>query len=1693
MDFPRLDTKQAGVSTPPPSDGAAATRAVGLSFVQREIWDQARSQPGGDRNLTILLQLTGTIDAAALERALADVVRLTPSLRSAFRESTGSAMRIIGEPLTRVVIQHEDLRATNLVEATAAARRRVAREAQISLDATKPPLIRASLLRHTDHDHFLILTVHPLACDGASLVLLVRQLFAGYRAALAGRRVSRNAVRVLDDQPLRIGNAAVETNEGLAHWRKHFAQPFGTLDLPLDQTRGGRGGFKQAEVTFSLSRTVVSALWPLAENAARMEDIFLAAFEVMLHSYSGGEAFGVGVPAVERHQSGERQQVGRFSCFLPVCASPQKAHTFRTLIAASCEASRSVRRHAGPAYEIVRQEAEQGRRGTSTGPFAAAFALRRGWSRPFQAGGLTVTPLALDGDLPPCELALEIQKDDSDVAGRLVYNASLFQPATAYALAAHYQSLLANLATNPDLPLMQVPLVSAAEAHHIRHDWNQTRADYPTGFCLHELFEKQAGQTPDAVALVHEDRELSYAELNRRADGLAAILRQRGVGRDVPVAVSVEPSFEMIVGLLGVLKAGGAYVPVDPASPPERLQFLLDDTRAPVLLTQRHLLPGWPTLKIEALLLDGLAAEEAGEQSFAKPTPNHLAYIIYTSGSTGTPKGVMVPHESIASTLHWRQDTFPLGPNDRVLQTFSFTFDASVWELFAPLLAGARLVLTSTGVARDSTKLVDLIAHHGITAMQTIPSRLGLLLEERGLDRCGTLRHVICGGEAMTGALQEKFFAKLPHTALHNLYGPTETSLDATFWTCCRGDGKSAIPIGRPIANKRVYLLDRHMRMVPPGVAGELFIGGAGLARGYLNNPQLTAERFLADLFAPGSGERVYRTGDLCRWLPDGSLLFLGRTDQQVKIRGFRIEPGEIETALARHPAVRQAVVVARADAGGEARLVAYVVAAEGTSPTPLELRQSLRGRLPEYMIPSAVVLLPELPRTATGKVDVKSLPAPNAPIRRTCTEPLSDPVERFLAGLWEDVLGIKGVNTDDDFFDLGGTSLKVAVLIHCLQDKLGEYVYTVALYDAPTLGGLARYLRINYPTAITKLFGREALNGCVRGEKPVDDARIALARDLVKRLPPRASANGKKHAKNPRAVFVLSPPRSGSTLFRVLLGGHPQLFAPPELQLLNFDTLAERHAAFDTERDRFWLDGTVRAIMEAKRCDADEATRIMEDCERRGLTVKEFYRLVQSWLGDSIFVDKTPTYAMDPHTLQRAEEDFEDPLFIHLIRHPSPMISSFEEAKLHVFFPPFFRAPTSFGVTEMAEMIWHISHRNILDFLAKVPSNRRTEVRFEELVKKPNEVMSGVSKFLGIPFHTAMTDPFRQDHKSRMTDGLHSMARMLGDVKFHEHKGIEAQAAERKKGRFPEEKLGKPTREMAKLLGYTIREPEANGHVPSRNGHAERAGPRCMIRIQPGVVGRRPLFCIHPAGGTATCYGELARHLGEEQPVFGFQAPGVAGERPRPVRLEGLAARYIEEMRSAQPEGPYQIAGWSVGGVISFEMTRQLAAQGQDVSLLTLFDSDIPRQTERMRKIDPELVLAELARPYGLDTRAGGLIGEARLQAIVEQARDIGLIPADFTTLQLRRLFRHHARVFRANVRAVRRYTPVPSGRPMLLFRPVDRSITAVTGPKLDWADFASEVTTVTVPGDHFSMMREPNIRVLAEQLKSYLHGSRL
>jgi len=909
--------------------------------------------------------------------------------------------------------------------------------------------------------------------------------------------------------------------------------------------------------------------------------------------------------------------------------------------------------------------------------------------------------------------------------------------------------------------------------------------------CVHELFEQQVELTPHAIALVSRGASLTYHELNERANQLAHYLRAHDVGPEWLVGVCLKRSFQMIVAMLGILKAGGAYVPLDPMYPQQRLRFMLEDAGLALLLTNQDLVDHLPKHETKVRCLDTEAdviAEHRKDNPLSGVTEKNLAYMIYTSGSTGKSKGVLVQHWGVLNLAKAQASAFGVRPDSRVLQFASISFDASVSEVFKTLSVGAQLYVDTENHLLSGPDLIRLLREQAITVVTLPPSALSTL----NVEELPALQTLVVAGEACPPYLVARWSRG---RRFLNAYGPTEITVCATIAECDDFVGRP--PIGRSMSNTQVYVLDSNLQNVATGEAGELYLGGVGIARGYHNRPELTAEKFIPNPFSNEPGARLYRTGDWGYYRADGQIEFLGRIDDQVKVRGFRIELAEIEMTLSCHPGVKTGVVVAREDARGEKQLVAYVVGEGESAPEKAELCNYLKERLPEYMVPAAFVILEGLPLSPNGKIDRLALPAPTrvTPNAETGHEARTT-LEKLLTRLWRETLCIEHIGLHDKFFEIGGDSLKAARFLNRLQEELGEVVYIVALFDAPTVAELASYLEEHYPQAVARVTGEEWLSHDRTGAPGITNTTIDEIRRLIKPLP---APNFSLKPKNPSTIFILSPPRSGSTLLRVMLAGHKGLFAPPELQLLCCNTLRDRKATF-VDRYSFWLEGTVRALMDIMDCDAEMAKGMMEECEQQNMTTPEFYRLMQELVHPRKLADKTPAYSLDLETLERAEDSFDGALYIHLLRHPYGMIRSFEDAKLDQIF----RYEHSLSPRELAECIWLICHQNICEFLKSVPAQRQRVVRFEELVKHPTQVLQELCGFLDIEFDEAMVQPHAKSEK-KMTDGIHGLSRMLGDIKFHTHKKVDENIADRWKQHHKDDFLSEMTCDLATSLGYEL------------------------------------------------------------------------------------------------------------------------------------------------------------------------------------------------------------------------------------------------------------------------------------------------
>ncbi|MGD0207573.1 MAG: amino acid adenylation domain-containing protein [Verrucomicrobiota bacterium] len=1360
-----------------------------LSFAQQRLWFFDQLEPGLPAyNIPAAVRLKGPLNLAALEQSLNEIVKRHESLRTTFGKVEGRPTQVIAPALT-IKLPVVDLRKLPASERETEVRRWVTAEAQRPFDLSQGPLIRGTVLRLGDEEHVGLLTMHHIVSDGWSTGILVRELATLYVAFCAGGSSPLPALPIqyadfAHWQRQWLQGEVLETQ--IAHWKKQLAGAPAQIDLPTDHPRPAVQTFRGAHQSLVLPKHLQEGFKALSRQEGVTQFMtLLAAFKVLLYRYTSQDDLIVGTPIANRNRLETEGLIGFFVNALVLRTDLSGNPSFRELLRRVREVCLGAYGHQDLPFDRLVEELHV-KRDLSRNPlFQVMFVLHHASLRTVELPGLTLSPVEGDSETAHFDLTLQLLDTEQGLTAAFVYNTDLFEAATIARMLGNFQTLLEAMVADPEQRVSDLPLLTETERQQLLVEWNDTKTDCPRDLCIHQLFEAQVERTPDAIAVVFEAEQfrdhastreavLTYAQLNRRANQLAHHLRTLGVGPEVLVAICVERSLEMVIGLLGILKAGGAFVPLDPAYPKERLAFMLKDAQVPVLLTQERLVAGLPEQDTKVICLDSgweIIARESGENPGSSTLPENLAYVIYTSGSTGQPKGVLVSHGAIAGHCRNAQRYYELDSRDVVLQFASLSFDVSLEEILPTLIVGARLVIMGTNVWPPA-EFHRRISEFGLTVLN-LPTAYWqeLAREWAGVPELVPNiqpRLFIVGGDTMLPEVL-KLWQRTPVNSIRllNAYGPTETTITATAFEIAPRPGENTtyqrVPIGRPLANRAIYILDQHGNPVPIGVHGHLHIGGAGLARGYLNRPELTAEKFIPDPFRAAPGARMYQTGDLARYRPDGNIEFLGRTDHQVKLRGFRIELGEIEAALGQHPAVREAVVLAREDAPGEKRLVAYVVAHDSrrsrreealtetsevrgqrptedqslltSAPTGLtagELRRFLQEKLPEYMVPAVFVLLEALPLMPNGKIDRRALPAPDRSrpeLEKAFVAPRDD-LELQLAHIWEEVLGVRPVGVRDNFFELGGHSLLAVRLFALIEKRLGKKLPLTAVFQGATVEHLAGVLR------------QQATSG------------------------PQSS----------------------------------------------------------------------------------------------------------------------------------------------------------------------------------------------------------------------------------------------------------------------------------------------------------------------------------LVALQPGGS-KRPLFLVHPAGGHVFPYIHLAQLLGPDQPCYGLQARGLEDGQDPHTRIEDMAAWYIQALQTVQPTGPYLLGGWSMGGVVAFEMAQQLHAQGQRVSLLALLDGRIPTPDETFPEEDSEAILL-VERYFGISfgprESLAKLPKDEQLAFMLEQGKSAGLVPAELDVSQARRF----VELLRSDLRATQNYgLRLYPGR-ITFFKASERLAGTSPDPTLGWSEWATGGVEVhLVPGNHANLMYKPHVKVLAEKLMACLN----
>jgi len=1033
-----------------------------LSPLQQGMLFHALSTPASGVDIEqIIMTLDEEVDFSIFEGAWNRLLERHSILRSKFAwEGLSEPVQIV-ENRVALSIKYFDYGDIRPSEFEKIIQEYLEKDRVTDFQMTEAPLMRLAVFRSTQTSTKCIWTFHHILLDGRSFPLVLDELFALYEAMQEGRDPSLPERRPYRDYIEWLMARDLSSDEEF--WRSTLDGFTAPTPLPVLPSKFGKKALGQEGIEeFHLSAEMTSTLRAIAaSNGLSLNTLLQGAWALLLHHYSDEDDIVYGATRSCRRTAikGAETMIGLFINTLPVRVKVLPEQTVLSFLKSIRELHMRIRPHEhSPLYKV--QQWSSIPPGTALFESIVVFEnyllntyLRaRGgkWNkREFIYRGRTNYPLTILGyDAPEMIIRIEYDKErfDRDLIRRM---------------AGHIRILLEQLATGLEKRVAEIVILTEEERSQIVIEWNNTAKDYPTNRCLHELFEDQVERTPEHTALVYEGQRLSYKELNARANQLARVLRSFQVGPEVPVGVFMERSLEMVISLYAILKSGGAYVPLDPEYPLDRVAFMLQDTRVPVILTQKHLIGNIPPSETKIICVDDESSAiscEKTENLKIDVRPDNLAYVIFTSGSTGRPKGAMNEHRGIVNRLLWMQDEYHLTESDRILQKTPYSFDVSVWEFFWPLLFGATLVVARPGGHRDSGYLVRTIVENRITTIHFVPSMLQIFLEDRDVGKCESLKRVICSGEALPYDLQERFF-KLLGAELHNLYGPTEAAVDVTYWACKRDTDLHIVPIGRPVANTQTYILNRYMQPVPIGIPGELYLGGIQVGRGYMNRPELTAEKFIPDPFSKEKGARLYKTGDLCRYLPDGNIEYIGRTDFQVKIRGLRIELGEIEYVIGKHPKIREAVVVARQE-DGDKRLAAYMIAQNQERLNVDEIRGYLKEKLADYMVPSAFIQMESFPLTSSGKVDRRALPAPEGKRQTEAVyvAPESE-IEKTIADVWRDVLKVQKIGLRDNFFDLGGHSLLLVRVMNRLKELFATPLTVVDMFQRPTIHELAKFL----------------------------------------------------------------------------------------------------------------------------------------------------------------------------------------------------------------------------------------------------------------------------------------------------------------------------------------------------------------------------------------------------------------------------------------------------------------------------------------------------------------------------------------------------------------------------------------------------------------------------------------------------------
>ncbi|MEG3875944.1 amino acid adenylation domain-containing protein [Microcoleus sp. herbarium7] len=1051
---------------------------IPLSFSQQRLWFIDRLYQGSSfYNIPTAIHLKGMLDVTALKQSLNEIMKRHEAWRTSFVIIDRQPFQAIASESTweLPIVNLEHLSGKNW---DAEVQKIAIEEAKKPFNLSQAPLVRATLLRLSETEHIFLLTMHHIVSDGWSISVFAGEFAALYAAFSTGQSPS------LQELPIQYADFAIWQRDRLQgeilatqlnYWKQQLGGDLPVLQLPVDRSRPTITTFNGAKQYFTFSKTLTEALSKLSQQEeVTLFMTLLAAFNTLLYRHSEQEDILIGSSIANRNQAELEGILGLFVNTLVMRNDLSGDPSFRTLLSRVRGVTLDAYAHQDLPFEKLVEELQPDRDLSRNPLFQVMFVLQNTPNSDREMAGLTLRSLEFDSGTSQFDIFLSIGDSKEGLTGFFEYSTDLFDAATITGLIDNFQTLLGSIVANPDRPISELPILTAKQREQLLLEWNNTRTTYPQDASLHQLFERQVEHFPDSLALIERSEKVTYGQLNQKVNQLAHYLQKLGVTTETLVGICLDRSVEMIVGILAILKAGGAYIPLDPNYPVDRLSFMVSDSQVSLVISHSSLIDRFQQIQVICLDNDWeMIDRESQENPATTSRSDNLAYVIYTSGSTGTPKGVLGTHRGTVNGLHWLWKTYPFEREEICCQKTAISFVDSVWEIFAPLLQGIPIFIIPDPIVKDTKLFLETLDRHHVTRVILVPSLLRLILDTYGnlTKKLSKLKLWITSGEALPLDLARSFQKLLPSAKLINLYGSSEVSANATYYdTSLLPEKATSVPIGHPIDNTQVYIFDRHLQPTTVGVCGELYIGGDGLAKGYLNRPELTEERFI---LTPNS--KLYKTGDLARYLHDGNLEYLGRRDEQVKIRGFRVELAEIESAILQHPDIRESVVIIRDDTQGDKHLIAYIVTNEPDL-VP-QISSYLQEQLPDYMIPSAFVVLDAIPLTPNGKVDKRSLPTDNL-IRSNSTKSFVSPrniSELGLVKIWENLLAINSIGITDNFFELGGHSFLAVRLMAQIYERFGQNLPLSILFENPTIEKLAKI--VSQPTNLSSGSPLVALN----------------------------------------------------------------------------------------------------------------------------------------------------------------------------------------------------------------------------------------------------------------------------------------------------------------------------------------------------------------------------------------------------------------------------------------------------------------------------------------------------------------------------------------------------------------------------------------------------------------------------------------